>query len=485
MSRRRLVWIVLIAVFAAFFFFPSLISLLVDWWWFQEIGYQVVFTRELFTRVLLFLVVGGLTFGMLYLNLRTAQRGLVPDPIVFRIGQSAPRVDLTRALLRMSLPVSLFIGVLAGFAATPAWAMVLRLIYGTPFGIKDPVFSRDIGFYVFTLPGLSAALGFLSALAVISLIMAVPVYALRGDILLGSGGPRQPPRLRIEPSAGLHLATLLAAIFLVTALRLWLVDTPNLLYSTTGPLVGASYTDLHATLPALRVSAVVAVLSALLILISAMRRQLPRYALLAIGGYLAVGFVELVAPPSPAGAQVLTGQPGDRHGQNSADPRGRRRHGRWLQQERDAQADNAAEVDDQRPATTRVQGYEEHQYEGRVTGEGRETSPRVGDQRRGRGQHRDDGQPAVDRDRGSDEPRQNVGGRRRRRLALGQWPGRQVDSHAGPQQARDGRVEHRLADGRPPAANRGTDGQLRTVHTAQGSRRSGRPASAVGRTPEG
>src|SRR6185437_13072731 len=107
----------------------------------QEIGYQVVFTRELVTRVLLFLVVGGLTFGLFYLNLRTAQRGLVPDPIVFRIGQSVPRVDLTRALLRVSLPVSLFLGVLAGFAATPAWALVLRFIYGAPFGIRDPVFA--------------------------------------------------------------------------------------------------------------------------------------------------------------------------------------------------------------------------------------------------------------------------------------------------------------------------------------------------------
>jgi uncharacterized protein len=291
LSRRRLVWIVLIALFAAFFFFPSLVSLLVDWWWFQEIGYQVVFTRELVTRVLLFLVVGGLTFGMFYLNLRTAQRGLVPDPIVFRIGQSAPRVDLTRALLRMSLPVSLFLSVLAGFAATPAWAMVLRFLYATPFGIKDPVFSRDIGFYVFTLPGISAALGFLSALTVISFIMAVPVYALRGDILLGAGGPRQAPRLRVEPSAGLHLATLLAASFLLTALRLWLVDIPNLLYSTTGPLVGASYTDLNARLPALRVSAVVALLAAAGVMIGGMRRQLGRSAVLAIGGYLVVAIL--------------------------------------------------------------------------------------------------------------------------------------------------------------------------------------------------
>src|SRR3954469_15819932 len=119
MSRRRLIFTLLLLGFAALFFFPSLISLLVDWWWFQEIGYQIVFTRELITRVLLFLVVGGLTFALLYLNFRVAQRGISPDAIVLRIGQSAPRVDLTGVLRRLSLPVSLVLALLAGLAATP------------------------------------------------------------------------------------------------------------------------------------------------------------------------------------------------------------------------------------------------------------------------------------------------------------------------------------------------------------------------------
>ena len=48
----------------------------------------------------------------------------------------------------------------------------------------------------------------------------------------------------------MHLGILVAVLFLLTALRLWFVDAPKLLYSTTGPLVGASYTDLHAQLPA-------------------------------------------------------------------------------------------------------------------------------------------------------------------------------------------------------------------------------------------
>jgi uncharacterized protein len=286
--RRRLIFSLLILGFGLLFFFPSVLSLLVDWWWFQEIGYRIVFTRELITRVLLFLLVGGLTFGVLYLNLRTAQRGVVPDAVVLRLGQSlrrAPQVDVTGALRRASLPVSLSLAVLAGLAASSAWDLVLRVIHRTPFGILDPVFSRDIGFYVFTLPGITAALGLLTTLAVLSLLLVLPLYWLRGDLIFG------PRRLGFEPSAGLHLATLLAVLFLLTALRLWLVDIPNLLYSTTGPLVGASYTDLHARLPALRVSAVVAVLSALAILVGGMRRQLARYWLIAIGGYFIVAFV--------------------------------------------------------------------------------------------------------------------------------------------------------------------------------------------------
>ena len=86
MLRRRLTLILLFAAFAALFLFPTFTALLTDWWWFREIGYQIVFTRELTTRVLLFLAAGGLTAGVLYLNLRAAQRGLVPDPVVLQLG---------------------------------------------------------------------------------------------------------------------------------------------------------------------------------------------------------------------------------------------------------------------------------------------------------------------------------------------------------------------------------------------------------------
>ncbi|HVL16391.1 MAG TPA: UPF0182 family protein [Gemmatimonadales bacterium] len=282
MFRSRLTRILLLAFLLVAFVLPASYGLITDWWWFGEIGYQVVFTRELTTRVLLFLGAGGLTAGVLYLNLRAGQRGLVPNPIVLRISPTAPHLNVTAALRRLSLPVAVVMGLLSGLAATSAWDVVLRAIYATPFGIADPVFSRDVGFYVFTLPALSMGIGFLTTLIQLSLFLLIPLYWLRGDVVL------RPRGLSIEPAAGLHLAILLAVLFVLTALRLWLVEIPGLLYSTTGPLVGASYTDLHAELPALRVSAVLAMVVAVAVLIGGVRRQLGLYGVLAIGGYVIV-----------------------------------------------------------------------------------------------------------------------------------------------------------------------------------------------------
>jgi uncharacterized protein len=284
--RARLARVLLVAlVVGVVFFLPNFTTLLTEWWWYQEIGYQVVFTRSLVTKLLLFLGVGGLTFGLLYLNVRIAQRGLAADQLLLQIAESAPRLNLVVLVRWVGLPLVLGLGVLAGFAATSAWEMVLKAIYATPFGIMDPVLSRDIGFYVFTLPVLSTALGVLVTLTIISLLLVIPVYVIRGDLTASERG------VRIESSAALHMAILVAALLLLFGLQLWLVDIPGLLYSTTGPLVGASYTDLHASLPAMRLSAVVAAVGAVAVVLGALQGNLVRNALWAIGAYAAVGLV--------------------------------------------------------------------------------------------------------------------------------------------------------------------------------------------------
>jgi uncharacterized membrane protein (UPF0182 family) len=280
--RSRFIPLLITAVVLFILFLPALGNLLTDWWWFESIGYQIVFTRELTAKLLIFAVVGGLTFLAIYLNLWLAQRGVVPDPMVVQLGPTSASMNVTAAARRLSLPVALVFGLLAGLATTPAWDTVLQALYRTPFGLADPVFSRDIGYYVFTIPGLSLVIGVLFGLAVISLLLLVPIYLFRGDVIL------HPRHVQIEPSAGLHLASLLALLFVLTAVRTWLVDIPSLLYSSTGPLIGASYTDLHATLPAMRITALLALAAAVMVVIGGLRQRFAWHAFLSVGGYLAV-----------------------------------------------------------------------------------------------------------------------------------------------------------------------------------------------------
>ncbi|HTT67870.1 MAG TPA: UPF0182 family protein [Gemmatimonadales bacterium] len=293
-TRRIRLWLILLAaVVLALIVVPSLAGLLTDWWWFREVGFQVVFTRSVLARGDLFLAGFAVTALILHLNLRVAQRGIVLNPVVMRVGPSTPQLDVSRSVRRASPWIVVVLAFFAGLAATSLWDVALAAMNRTPFGVTDPVFGRDVGFYVFTLPALAAVLAYLFALLFLALLLLLVVYALRGAFTVRGRAAH------VERRAGIHLAAVLAALFLVAAAQLWLVDASNLLYSTTGPLVGASYTDLHASLPALRLCAVAAVAAAAAVLVGGLRERLLRHALFAIGGYAAIavlgrGLVPLV-----------------------------------------------------------------------------------------------------------------------------------------------------------------------------------------------
>lgn len=286
--RKRLPTLILLI--AAFFVVvgasPVLAELLTDWYWFRQLGYETVFLTELGTKAVLGLMVGALAFVFLYVNLRLAQRGVAPDSVVVRLGDRGAGVDLLRALRSMSWVVAAVIAVPVALAGSSGWLTVLRFFHRTPFGVTDPAFGRDVGYYVFTLPLISAALTLLLALTFISLLFVFPLYLLRRDVVaVGS-------RVRIEPSAQWHLAVLLALLFLAWGADALLVELPSLVYSTRGPLVGASYTDLTIAAPALRITALAGLAAAGLVLWGGRQRTLFRFAVLAAvlyGGVVLAG----------------------------------------------------------------------------------------------------------------------------------------------------------------------------------------------------
>src|SRR5437870_1899374 len=229
--RRRLGLVVLVVLFALLLLLSNLVPLAAEWLWFQALGYERVFTTRLAAEAVLGVGVGGVVFAFLYGNLRLAQRGLVPNPLVVQFSSGAAAVDVTRLLRRLALPTALGLSLVFGVGTAGGWLGVLQFLRRTPFGVTDPVFGRDVGYYVFTVPVIAGAIGLCTAVTTLTLLSTAALYGLRRDIIVFR---RQ---VTVEPSARLHLAGLVALLFLLVAVRVYFVRLPGLLYSTTGPLV--------------------------------------------------------------------------------------------------------------------------------------------------------------------------------------------------------------------------------------------------------
>ena len=291
-GRRSVAFWLALALIILLFFISPLVRLLAEWPWFSALGYERVFATRLIGSLLLGIVTGGVAFAFLYGNLRFAQRGVVPNPVVMQLNPQTPAVDVTRLVRRLALPAVLALSLLIALATSSAWGPVLQFLNQTPFGTTDPVFGRDIAYYVFTLPVVGGVLGLLMFLTIVALLACGGLYAMRGDVVVFR------KNVTIEPSARLHLALLLAFLLFLTALRVYFVRLPGTLYSATGPLFGASYANLHGTVIGLKLAAVAALVGAVLVLAGARSKRLVRNAGIAVALYIGVSFLGVVVYPA-------------------------------------------------------------------------------------------------------------------------------------------------------------------------------------------
>jgi uncharacterized membrane protein (UPF0182 family) len=255
-SFRRFVLGIVAALFVALIVVPWLASFATDWLWYKEIGFQSVFATSLIWRIGLFLIGGGFAFGYIYGNVRLARGTGTGFPVLYVNRGDGVSIDVSRMLTRLFLPASLVLAFLTAVSASASWLVVLKGFNGVPIGTRDPLFGRDISFYLFRLPLISGVLGTLITLTFLAIVAVAVMYWMRNDITL------PPRRASAKPRAARHLGVLLIVLFALIAVRLWIVATASLLYSTTGPLLGASYTDAHVALPGLYVSAIAALVAA-------------------------------------------------------------------------------------------------------------------------------------------------------------------------------------------------------------------------------
>lgn len=233
-------------------------------WYFQLDRQNIVFTQWI-ARAALFLIAFIIAGTIIGLNLWISMR---KKRIYPSLANESPSVSALRASfdswrkpLMIILPLLLAIFGAVNFQAS--WTDFLALLNSTPFGTKDAIFGFDIAFFVFWLPALEAVLTlFFNAMAITLVVLAI--YYVLGDISIAQKS--------ISRHARIHLSVILAIISLLIALR-YLLSRYWLLMGEHDKFSGASFTDIHAVLPARNILVGISLVVAILFIVGAFRKS--------------------------------------------------------------------------------------------------------------------------------------------------------------------------------------------------------------------
>ncbi len=283
-NRLRL-WTTLIIAFVLFWLLSSGVSMFTDYLWFQSISFEGVFLTSLLGRLAIFFL-AAVPFAVIFLGNVILARWFSTREPLYAGQQRTLDLPIFGWLIWI---MGLFLGWAVGMAAAPQWLDFLKYFNQKPFGVNDPLFGLDVGFYIFSLPLYQFIQGWLITTLIMTLIGVLIIYFFAQLNNLKEG------TLIVLPHVRLHASALGAALFAVIAWGHQLAAY-NLLYSSRGVAFGASYTDVHAELIALRMMFWLALVIAGLLLANVVMRRL-WLPLIGAGLWMGIGLLAISIVP--------------------------------------------------------------------------------------------------------------------------------------------------------------------------------------------
>ncbi|MEV6325820.1 UPF0182 family protein [Nocardia sp. NPDC051787] len=250
---------------------PRLVSAYVSWLWFGEVGFRGVWGTVLVTRLSLFIVVALFIGGVLFTAMWLAfgfRPVFVPDS-----GEEDSfrpyRAMVRQWPLRFGLGIAASLGLICGLIGQSSWMTVQLFLHGGSFGVSDPEFGHDIGFFVFDLPFYRLVVNWLFVAAVLAFLASLATHYLFGGLRLSGSSAG------LTHAARIQLAVLAGTFIAVKAAAYWL-DRYSLLSSRRKEptFAGAGYTDINAVLPARLILFAIAVICAAAVFAAVVVRDL-------------------------------------------------------------------------------------------------------------------------------------------------------------------------------------------------------------------
>jgi uncharacterized protein len=274
-----------------------------DFLWFQEVHFTKTWRELIAAKAFPALIFSIIFFIAMYVNLIVADR---LAPLSRTAGPEDEIVERYRNVVepyagRIRFGVAAFFAVVMASGVASEWRDWILFSHATKFGIKDPQFHRDVGFYVFRLPFLEFIAGWTFAALLVILIVTLVFHYLNGGIRL------QTPFQRVTPQVKVHISVILALMALTKTVQYYLARF-GLTLSHRGVVDGATYTDVKAQLPALNLLMLISVAAAILFIANIFRKGWV-FPIIAVGLW---GFISIVVGTIyPAVIQRFVVQPNE------------------------------------------------------------------------------------------------------------------------------------------------------------------------------
>lgn len=245
-----------VGLIVAIIVIQQLADIYTNYLWYSSIHLTAVWRSMLETKLGLAAVFMGTFFVACWASLWVVD-AIAPHEIYL-----APEYDIVRRYrgtfgrhrTAVRTVVSLLLALAVGAGTTGQWQHWLMFENDRSFGVKDPQFHRDVGFYVFRLPFLSFLVDWSLVALLVLLIVTTIAHYLNGGLRFVGPSPR------VDARATAHLSLILALMALIRAAGYFFVDRYDLDLSTNGVVTGAGYTDVHVRLPAITILAVISMI---------------------------------------------------------------------------------------------------------------------------------------------------------------------------------------------------------------------------------
>jgi uncharacterized membrane protein (UPF0182 family) len=276
--------------------------------WFDSLSYLGVFRTMLFTKLGLwfaffaaFLLFAGLNLAAAFrkgeIQKLRIPRSSRPQPgMPIELTQNAPIEINRKAALWIAGVATVLIGVILAGTASGRWELLQKLLHRTEFKLVDPLFQKDLSFYVFVLPFYNFLKSWSLGAVVLTTAIVALLYLVSGNVAIAD------KRLKVSARATRHLLFLALLISILVAWHYWLKEY-YLLLSPRGIIFGATYKDEKVLRLGYYVMIAVALFIAVLIGIGASRR---RFKSLLIGYAVLIGAAILITGIIPGIVQQFS-----------------------------------------------------------------------------------------------------------------------------------------------------------------------------------